>query len=610
MNASTQATGTREELSFTARTVQFINAHHALCVFLYLAVIELIAFGPIVAKVGFYLDDWNMIAFLHFAPQPLLHKIWTYMLKDPKVIIRPIEAIHFGLLHTIFGAKPLYWHLVNGFLEVCSAWLVYLCVNKLTLNRVLSLICAAVFLLYPNHDSTHYWVLASSATLSMATYLASLWFNMRAAESGRIEFEVAAVTCFAVSIFSYECFLPLLIFNAACAYWMSGSKSGSKSASTPSTPMSGSFSGSFSGSIPASIPASMFGKPATDYARLISLFRSMLPMGAVVAAYAIWSRVIAPHIATAWVHHVTFSPAVFANTVARGLAVTASTELPEFCNKLMIMNATYKGTEALIAGLTITCLTTLLCLTLSNKPLSPRSAGKLISLGLAIIVVSFLIFGLNAEYEPTLYTFVNRINYGGALGAALAIGTILYFAAASLKQVRSARVAATVGTTALLMFLTFSNWALAKPWIISWTMQRHVASMIKSNKAAVLGADTVMLADCPRFVRWSPVFDGVWDFRSMARVMTNNNKLEANVISERLEVTPNGVMDRSHDFICGDYKFKNMLVIDAPHCQLLPVNSAADFIRVVRTNGMGFDLDRELPARWERQLLAATNRPL
>lgn len=142
------------------------------------------------------------------------------------------------------------------------------------------------------------------------------------------------------------------------------------------------------------------------------------------------------------------------------------------------------------------------------------------------------------------------------------------------------------------------------------TLQRHVASMIKSNKAAVLGADTVMLADCPRFVRWSPVFDGVWDFRSMARVMTNNNKLEANVISERLEVTPNGVMDRSHDFICGDYKFKNMLVIDAPHCQLLPVNSAADFIRVVRTNGMGFDLDRELPARWERQLLAATNRPL
>ena len=126
-------------------------------------------------KVGFYLDDWATMAYLHFAPagDPLALMRY-YFLNDPRVQGRPLEVLHFGLIYWFAGAQPLAFHLVNLGLELLAAALAYLVFLRLSALRAPAFLAALFFMLNPSHDSTHYWVICSSVTLSMCLYLLSL----------------------------------------------------------------------------------------------------------------------------------------------------------------------------------------------------------------------------------------------------------------------------------------------------------------------------------------------------------------------------------------------------------------------------------------------------
>jgi len=543
-----------------------IGRHHFVAVFLYLLLLEALTFGDILPKIGFYLDDWNMVSQLYFGPQQLWSMIGTYFFGDPKIIVRPVEVPHFISMFWLFRLEPIGYHIVNAFMEVMTAWLAYVVLYRLSASRLLSLLATVVFLLYPIHDSTHYWIVASSATLSLMLYMASLWCNIEGAARSNKTLMTLGYLCFAISIFNYECYLPLFPFSVACALYVTA-----------------------------------------DRKRFVARgFLQSIPYVLAIAAVFAYGRWLVPLLGTAWVHGAEINPSNIIHTVVRGVQVSITAEPFQFLGDRLFRDGVWSRPRAWLA-IVPACLVGCVLLAAFAKEQVSRAKVLLMALsGFVVVLLSFTIFGLNSEYEPTLSTFVNRINYAAAFGAGMLFAAILYL----MSTARTGRFQQAILSLALIGFVLFAmlgNWAMSRPWTLSWMMQKHVRQVVLDNRSAFKSGDTIMLMNSPRYLMWSPVFDGAWDFQNMVRLTLNDSKINGGVVSERLEVKSGAVVDVSHNYVCATYPFKAMHALIATESVVVPIRSGNDFVDVVTQRGMGFELNSSMPAIWRSQMqLAAT----
>ncbi|MBL0189750.1 MAG: hypothetical protein IPP97_28865 [Candidatus Obscuribacter sp.] len=158
-----------------------------------------------------------------------------------------------------------------------------------------------------------------------------------------------------------------------------------------------------------------------------------------------------------------------------------------------------------------------------------------------------------------------------------------------------------VVTTATLGFFALANWGLAKPWLVSWLTQTQVRNKLVALKGQLAPDACVLLANCPRYVMWAPVYDGVWDFQNMARVMLGRDGAQGNVVSDRLQIDKDGLTDISYGFTCGKYPFSKLYVLIAPGDELVRVPDAQTFINLVDKKGRQFGLDDKVLATWREQ---------
>jgi hypothetical protein len=555
-----------------SRLPELAREHHVCTMLLVLAVIQLLVFGPIVNGVGFYLDDWHAINLMKQGPRDLLGLCQYYFFIEPKIVNRPLEILHFGSMFLLFGTRPLWYHIVNGVFEVAGALLFYRCLWKLLDSRLIASVASLLFLLCPIHDSTHYWMVSSSVSLSLVLYFASLESTLNFAASGarnRWWWLLQSAAWFGLSLFNYEVFLPLLLCNGLAAFCI----------------------------VKRLYPA--------DLKRAI--VSGMQASGALVVAVAVyvgylrWLSLVMPK---SWLHPVSIDLANIIKTMLTGSWLALGPDAIVLGVKLGLGPGFHPNASeifriilvAVIAGGAVV-LNRSCAARLSN-----RGMWSLIVATLVMTAASYSIFGLNPEYTPTLVTMVNRINSGGALGAALLLAvmvaaTIRYWPS---KRFATAFAAAVAGMVAACYAVT--DTAMSRSWVISQTMQRHVVKFVKAHRNEIQAAGCLMLVDCPRYVYWAPVFDGTWDFQSAVRVALNDPTISAGVVSERLVASSDAVEDISRGFPCGKFNTANMLLLDAPHSRLISVHSTADFISAVKTYGMGFDLDRQAPERWRNEL--------
>lgn len=541
-----------------------ISKHHYIAVLFYLCALELLTFGSVVPKVGFYLDDWNMVSQLYFHPQQFGAMLSAYFWNDPKIVIRPVEALHYAVMYKLFGLKPLGYHVLNGVMEVGVAWFCYLILHRLTKSRVLSLIAAAIALLYPIHDSTHYWVMASSATLSLLLYVVSLWLHITGVETGRQWRVVVAYLAYAVSIFNYECYLPLFLVNVVCAVFVSR----------------------------------QVGRTAVLYAAAQSL-----PYVLWVVAFAVYSRVFIPHLTTAWVHAAQFDAGAAVNTLVRGVQVSVGVEPFAVLWHWVSRDADARSIVCWLQAGAAALLTAGMFAGFKESLPSRKLLALVACAAFAFVLLSYSIFALNSEYTPTIISFVNRVNYAGAIGAAALFAAIGCLIGGAMKPQRQP-VALSVVVSGFLVFCMFGDWAMAHPWMMSAMMQRHVKELVLAHRGQYKSGDSIVLLNAPRFVQWAPVFDGAWDFGNMVKVALKDRTINGGVVSERMELTPEFVTDTSRDYLCAKYRFGSMHAVVATQLAVLPVRDFEEFIELVRTRGMDFELDRNLPAVWKKQVAA------
>jgi hypothetical protein len=576
-----------------------------------LIVLQIFCYGPIVTHVGFYLDDWATLSFLHFAPKTggylgLLH---YYLFNDSRVLIRPLEVLHFGTIYYLCGDKPLGYHIVNMIFEIASSLLLYKILVRLTARRAAALIGAIFLLLYPSHDSTRYWVICSSVTLSLLLYLGSLQAAivgtdcyLRGVKKQALVFQLLGFLLFFLSLLNYEIFLPfaaVTVLVCAAMAWRQGQK--------------------------FVLPAAFAALP--------------LILGAV--ALLIYLKVLVPMLGHGYAHAISLEPKVMISTIGQGLSLSMPWQAGPFFleqagNAVAVLTSSEKIRLVLIALAGV--LPVLWLAYLDNQELidvamkslvgsapaletSEGSAGEpdaatstalrpldLLILSAFAVFLSYTIFGLSPDYMPTFITLVNRVNTGASIGIAIFIAALFQALATRVGRSRSLVVAG-VGALAMLLLFTLADWGLSKPWVVSWTTQKEVRQAVSQLKGKIDPQAALLLVSCPRYVMWSPVFDGVWDFQNMVRITLDQPQFNANVVSERMSISAAGIKDVSYGYECGVYPFNKLFLMVAPHPELYPIRSGDAFVDMVEQRGMSFGLDKKTLSKWRSEYLTTKLEP-
>ncbi len=229
----------------------------------------------------------------------------------------------------------------------------------------------------------------------------------------------------------------------------------------------------------------------------------------------------------------------------------------------------------------------------------------LLPLGLITVILSYTIFGLNPEYFPTFQTLVNRINEGAAVGIGIATAGLMALLFKILGNKGGKPLQASIIAIVLLPMLALSFLAdrgYAQPWILSWYTQKVIQDSLKDNAGRFRPGDSIILANCPRYVMWAPLFDGVWDFQPMLQLTLRSRDIKGGVVSERMEIQNNQLKDISRGVVCNTYDFKRLFIIIPPKGELVAVHSAEEFISVIEQRGFGFGLERSVLGKWRSQL--------
>ncbi len=191
-----------------------------------------------------------------------------------------------------------------------------------------------------------------------------------------------------------------------------------------------------------------------------------------------------------------------------------------------------------------------------------------------------IVFADKFPYSPVIDAWLNHINEGGSLGACLIItgllGLLLDHVRAIAQPLRAMAFALLV--SALASFFILVDWQFAKPWIISWHTQKELMSLIRSHASEIKTGDAIILGGITRYARWAPVADGTWDFQNLVRVALNNPTINANVVTERLHIDNDALVDRSGTLILGVYPFKQMILYSPWRSQWLRVSTRQEFI--------------------------------
>ncbi len=595
----------------------FKPGHLALAALLMILAIKALCFFPFASKIGFYLDDWTKIVNLHFSDHSFLGLLQSGF-SDPTETPRPVQPFYYAVLYSLFGDNPRGYHLVSYVVEVLGGWFLYLSMSRVTSNRFLSIIAAALFVVCPLHDATNNWVGANLVTFSLTLFMVSLWLLLKWYQDGSKLSYAGSWAAFLVSAFCYEAFLPLiaLMYSAVFALGMRKNPSARR------------------------------------------LFDSLLYVAPYLAigGFVFWyQRVLLPKIAPAFLPPLARGDLKhFVDVMMTGLSVSIGPESWMFVAQ--------RSQEAVSAGLGSGDIVrfSLIALALSASLFflpKTRSAHSqywvFILIGLITVLGSYTVFGVAKDYMPALTSLWSRTNFGASIGVVMilaGLGGAAVHACSAVQSGKTSEARSTntpdgvearslsenetsgadgqgdmavkksngvtstfasrrTATAAIALLITIPiaiTWALAnqglsKAWTLSWKVQESIRKTIAAESKSLKDGDQILLANAPRYVMWAPFFDGVWDFQPMVHMSTGNRKIAAGVVSERMHIKGEFLRDLSGNYECARYDTKGLHLL-FPTTGMKTINSSREFVELIEREGTTFGLQKSAIDRWKREL--------
>lgn len=133
--------------------------------------------GPLMRRLGFYHDDWALLARMAAhggGPWELL----LAQLQGPH-LYRPLSVVCWTVPYALFGLEPLPWHLLMSALSAAAALALYAVLRGFGAPRAHAVLGALLFLAFPNKDSTLFWpdvslILTTSLLCVLLAFLAHM----------------------------------------------------------------------------------------------------------------------------------------------------------------------------------------------------------------------------------------------------------------------------------------------------------------------------------------------------------------------------------------------------------------------------------------------------
>jgi hypothetical protein len=172
-----------------------------------LVLITVLTALPYVGKLGFYSDDWYLLASFHADTAQHTFGIHS-VLRDFGV--RPFQGFYLAGLYKLFGLHPLGYHVVNTAVIAASMPLFYWLLLRLNVGRKSAFAATAILIVLPQLSTVRVWYAAFQIPLSMLAAWVSLHCQLRFARIGNAAWAVAAAVAAVISVGAYEIFAPLI----------------------------------------------------------------------------------------------------------------------------------------------------------------------------------------------------------------------------------------------------------------------------------------------------------------------------------------------------------------------------------------------------------------
>jgi hypothetical protein len=471
----------------------------------FLAAVIGISTLPYVRGLGFYYDDYSVLAQLNAAHDQSL--MGLYHAVRPLNGQRPLQSLTFAALYWLFGLHPLGYHVVNALLFVVVAWLLYLVLRELRLPR---LVCVALPLVYstlPHYATNRFWLDAFQITLSNAFYLLSFYAGLRAlrarqaALAGWLTLAVAGVSG---SLFAYEVVFPLFALELGVLWW----------ASRPS---------------PHQVPV----------ARWVTIGGLA---AAIVAVGVVKATLVAEHgqngyqvgFGNGFAHHVAYliSGSIKLNVGSYFLAV------PYVLwwilrHRLTATNAGAAGAIGLVSFGYVWWIGR----RDRESLIGARQWRDCMRVGLVALVLGYAIFLTNRQVLFRSAGIDNRVNAAAALGvAAILVGGIGWIAARLTEQRGIALFSASVGC--IVASGVFIIATLGSFWTSAADEQHAILSSFQRTASTLPPSSTVVLDGvCPE-IGPAVVFADQWDLRGALALAYHDPSIAADAATEALRAGP------------------------------------------------------------------------
>jgi hypothetical protein len=183
---------------------------------LFLAVVVALSSAPFTARLGFYSDDWALLALMNGSSLQSVFGLF-HSLYSPWTAMRPGQLLYSAVLYRLFGLDPLGYHLVNLLVLMCMACFLYLALHAVRVPRAIAVAIALVYSVLPHYSSDRLWFAAFNITLSMTLCFVGLYASSRVLRAGSparaLLWLLSVILAFVAGALSYEVPLPLYILN-------------------------------------------------------------------------------------------------------------------------------------------------------------------------------------------------------------------------------------------------------------------------------------------------------------------------------------------------------------------------------------------------------------
>jgi hypothetical protein len=542
-----------------------------LVILLLLFMVQASCFLPVCFNIGFYLDDWLTFWNLHFAPHNLVDLLKAAF-ADPRMITRPVQCVYYAFTYFLFGDRPLGYHLLRFALEYLGAVFLYMGIKRLSLSQFVAALCALIFILYPSHDATHYWIGGGLGPgFGLTLYLASFCFSVYAfAGKEKVLYPLALIS-YGLSAFCYESFLPMLVMSFCSILLLAAEQRTESRLNT-----------------------------------MGSVVWWFVPFLAVGLLEPIYQRVILPRVATIFLSPSSIDPAYFFNVFVQGLNMSFFAGLWSFlAERVREEVIIFTPTSALqIAGV-LASTTGVVLVSFSNDQCVRYR--RLFTAALLTFFASYLTFAVAQGYMPVLNSMINRVNIGASVAVSLVIALAIKWLIdhTGIKGKTALAVSLSI-TLPLVLIMVLTDLALSSFWVRSWQVQKDIRFLVNQHKDKIQEGDAILLANAHRYLNWAPVFDGTWDFQSMLAMTLNRKKQSGGVICDRLTIKGDHIQDISANFLCADYPASRITVLFPSESAWITVKTPAEFIDLANKKERELALSAGTIQRWRAE---AARRP-